>query len=208
VNEEPLCPRYGSSNIVGYKQFYECFDCGYRWSLKRSSFQEKLSLILALCLIAIAVTFSVYAFVYTNILGPISIHVSPESPQPGTFAELSLTSTPPSEVTSGSIVEIPISVTVNENFNGYLEVNVTATDFTPTSSDVVVWTYPRVCELSAATWWDMTPSSIPNGVKWRLQDRVFQCSAGETGSIKIRIQFNTPNPTDSGTYQITIGLVS
>ena len=99
--------------------------------------------------------------------------MAPESPQPGTFAELSLTSTPPSEVISGSIVEIPTSVTVNENFNAYLEVNVTATDFTPTSSDVVVWSYPCVCELSTATWWDMTPCSIPNGVKWSFKTESF-----------------------------------
>jgi len=52
MGKELLCPKCGSSNIVGYKRFYECFYCGYKW---RTNGLRKRRVILFISCLAIII---------------------------------------------------------------------------------------------------------------------------------------------------------
>jgi len=207
--KELYCPKCGSSNVVGYKGVYECFNCGYKFKIVSSEeFQAKsfdVFRLISIILFIAALALFTYAAIVTNILGPIEIRVV----QPTTtvqLATLSLASTPPSEISAGSDLDLTVNLNVNTGFsNGILVVNVTATDFTPSTSDVSVQYRRSLCGHNHG-WSGMTPYPISNGVQFRGTEYEFTCSAGESGPIYLKITFNTPNPTDSGKYRITIGI--
>jgi len=208
--KELYCPNCGSPNVFGYKGVYECADCGYRLKIISSGkFQAKhfdiLRPISIILFIAALVLFT-YAAIVTNILGPIEVRVVQTTTQTQ-FATLSLASTVPSEISAGSDLDLIINVVVKTGFsNGVLVVNVTATDFTPSTSDVSVQ-YSRnyFCGVGHG-WYSMSASSIPGGIQFRGTQYKFTCSAGESGQVELKITFKTPNPTDSGKYRITIGI--
>ncbi len=199
------CKMCGSINVIGvrtgqFKWSYECQSCGHGWS--RLSLSKRL---ITLLFVIAAIPLGVYAIAFTNILGPIAIHVSPAT---GQYATLSLSSTPPSDVTVGQAVELTVNIQVQSGFTGVLEVNVTATDFTPAPGDVKV--FARRDDIlcgSGHGWYELTVSSISGGLKFRLPFQ-FQCSSGENGSFKVRLEFLKTNPTQTGNYEIRIGIVS
>ena len=208
--KELYCPKCGSSNVVGYKGVYECFNCGYKFKMDsprefRGKPFDVFRLISIILFLAALVLFT-YAAIVTNILGPIEVRVV-QTTTPTQFATLSLASTPPSEIPVGSDLELTVNLDVHTGFsNGILVVNVTATDFVPSTSDVSVQFKRSMCKWSHG-WESMTASSIPSGVQFRSPAGYeFTCSAGESGPIYLKITFNTPNPTDSGKYRITISI--
>ena len=74
--KELYCPKCGSSNVVGYKRVYECFDCGYKWSKTISRRAIPLWVILASLVIAVAI--AVPATWYLIAQGRITIKAAPE----------------------------------------------------------------------------------------------------------------------------------
>jgi hypothetical protein len=93
---------------------------------------------------------------------------------------------------------------VNTGFsNGILVVEVTATDFTPTTSDVSAkYATDFLCGGSRGIK-DMSASPTTNGILFKSAVS-FDCKAGESGNIYIKISFKTPNPTPDGKYLVRI----
>jgi len=84
MKEEIFCPNCGSSNIVGYKGSYECFDCGYKW---KKSHVKKLSLrreiiplwkVLLIISLIIAIAVAVPATWHLIAQGRITIKAAPK----------------------------------------------------------------------------------------------------------------------------------
>jgi hypothetical protein len=155
-------------------------------------------------LIAIAVILLfVYAALVTNVLGPIQVRVV-QTTTTTQFATLSLVSTPPSEIPAGSDLELTVRLNVNTAFsNGILVVEVKATDFNPTSSDVSAKYYRGsiLCGTSHG-WTDMAAQNAVDGVHFFGTTFKFTCSAGESGNISIKLTLRSPNPTPDGKYLI------
>ena len=173
-------------------------------NLSRGKPFDIFRLISVILFLAALVLFT-YAAIVTNILGPIEIRVV-QTTTTAQLATLSLTSTPPSEIPVGSDLDLTVNLDVHTGFsNGILVVNVTATDFTPSTSDVSVQYRRSLCGHNHG-WSNMAASPISGGVQFRGTQYEFTCSAGESGPIYLKITFNTPNPTDSGKYRITIGI--
>jgi hypothetical protein len=98
---------------------------------------------------------------------------------------------------------------VNTGFsNGILVVEVTATDFTLTTSDVSAKFSTNYICGGTRGWTDMLLSSpnATNVILFRSPGGAyaFQCTSGESGSIYIKINFKTPNPTPDGKYLVRI----
>jgi hypothetical protein len=146
----------------------------------------------------------VYAALVTNVLGPIEVRVV-QTTTTTQFATLSLVSTPPSEIPAGSDLELTVRLDVNTAFsNGILVVEVKATDFNPTSSDVSVkYSRSALCGVSHG-WKDMTAQNAADGVRFFDTTFKFTCSAGESGSLYIKLTLRTPNPTPNGKYLIKV----
>jgi hypothetical protein len=198
---EQRCPKCNSSNVVGYKGVWECFNCGYSFRTSRT-FKPILKFVTILITIAAALSF-VYAALVTNVLGPIEVRVV-QTTTTTQFATLSLVSTPPSEIPAGSDLELTVRLNVNTAFsNGILVVEVKATDFNPTSSDVSAKYYRGniLCGTSHG-WTDMAAQNAVDGVHFLGTTFKFTCSAGESGNISIKLTLRTPNPTPDGKYLI------
>jgi len=41
LSSKEKCPRCGSGNIVGYKNEYECMDCGYKFATSQTRAKEQ-----------------------------------------------------------------------------------------------------------------------------------------------------------------------
>jgi hypothetical protein len=200
---EQRCPKCNSSNVVGYKGVWECFNCSYSFRTSRT-FKPILKYVTILIAIAAALSF-VYAALVTNVLGPIEVRVV-QTTTTTQFATLSLVSTPPSEIPAGSDLELTVRLNVNTAFsNGILVVEVKATDFNVTSSDVSAKYYrgSPLCGLSHG-WTDMAAQNAVDGVRFLGTTFKFTCSAGESGGISIKLTFRTPNPTPNGKYLIKV----
>jgi hypothetical protein len=89
--------------------------------------------------------------------------------------------------------------------NGILVIEVTATDFTPTTSDVSAkYATDPLCSWSRGMQ-SMSPSPTTNGILFKSSSAVsFDCKSGESGNIYIKISFKTPNPTPDGKYLVRI----
>ena len=171
---------------------------------RKLAWLSKTSIILIVLIVSLLIT-SIYAIaiLVTNVVGPIEIHVSPP-PEEG-YATLTLVSAP-SSASAGETISIVLSLTANAKFEAYPEVNITATDFTPTTSDVTVRLYRPTTLCRESGYRSMSMESIPNGVRSYTSYDTFFCEAGESGQFEIQISFNTPNPTPEGKYQIYIAL--
>jgi uncharacterized protein (DUF983 family) len=201
------CPRCGSGNVVGFEGEWECFDCGYRFRTSKTSFRSGWNVLrlVTVILFAIALLLFVYAAIVTNVLGPIQVRVI-QTTTTTQFATLTLTSSPPTEIPAGSDLELTIKLDVKTSFsNGILVIEVTATDFTPTTSDVSArYSTGYFCGASRG-WTDMSASSTTNGVLLKSPNYdTFKCSFGESGYIYIKISFKKPNPTPDGKYLVRI----
>jgi uncharacterized protein (DUF983 family) len=201
------CPRCGSGNVVGFEGEWECFDCGYRFRTSKTSFRSGWNVLrlVTVILFAIALLLFVYAAIVTNVLGPIQVRVI-QTTTTTQFATLTLVSSPPTEISAGSDLELTIKLDVKTGFsNGFLVVEVTATDFTPTTSDVSAkYATDPFCSWSRGMQ-SMSASSTTNGVLFKSSNYVpFDCKAGESGNIYIKISFKTPNPTPDGKYLVRI----
>jgi hypothetical protein len=98
------CPKCGSSNVVGFKNSYECFDCGYLWkksTLSRSVTIKKFSIPLWAMLLLISIIVIAAAVPASWRLlaqGGITIKAAPTgsivietiSPQAGDFGSITL----------------------------------------------------------------------------------------------------------------------
>jgi len=148
-------------------------------------------------IVSLAIAATASGIIISNILGPYRIHVIPETNQ---LLTISASSIPPSQIYEGSSVEIDIKVS-NPTSNmvvGYIVVNITATDFTPSSSDIEVeidGTYP------------LGSTAIPGGYMYKSFYK-YSWEPGETSTYTIEITFDKANPTDSGNYEVTIGIAS
>jgi len=136
------------------------------------------------------------------VLGPIEIHVSPSEVG---YATLTLVSAP-SSISAGESATIVVGLTANSDFDAYPEVNITATDFTPTTSDVSVFVNRENLLCGHTGVEQLTGQSTSNGVRFYKNYDTFHCTVGESGQFEIRISFNTANPTPDGKYQIYIAL--
>jgi uncharacterized protein (DUF983 family) len=201
------CPKCGSGNVVGFEGEWECFDCGYRFRTSKTSFRSGWNVLrlVTVILFAIALLLFVYAAIVTNVLGPIQVRVI-QTTTTTQFATLTLTSSPPTEIPIGGDLDLTVKLDVKTGFsNGFLVVEVTATDFTPTTSDVYVKYARDICGVSHGLT-DMSASPTTNGVLFKSTDGIlaFNCKSGESGNIYIKISFKTPNPTPDGKYLVRI----
>jgi len=203
------CPRCSSENVIGIRGEWECFDCGFRFKTAKASIfyfksiQDVLRLVTMILFIA-AILLFVYAVIVTNVLGPIQVRVV-QTNTTTQLATLSLVSSPPTEIPVGSDLDLIVRLNVDTSFSGgSLVVEVTATDFTPTSSDVSA-TYRRSSVLCGYShgWANMIAQNIEGGVRFRGEIK-FICQAGENGDISIKVNFKTPNPTSDGKYLIKV----
>jgi len=156
-------------------------------------------------IVSLTIAATASAIIISNILGPYSIHVTPQS---GQLLTISASKTPPSQVSLGSTVEIDITVSnpTSSSVTGYLIVNITATDFTPSSSDISI----SMRSGSFGGWsgtFSFTPTSIPGGFMYKSENQ-FTWASGCSDAAAILITFNKANPTDSGNYEVTIGITS
>lgn len=144
--------------------------------------------------------------IISNILGPYQIHVGSE---PSQLLELSASTTPPSEVPLGATVNISITVTnpsTSSDVQGYVVVNITASDFTLGTSNVTLSTYMDISG-GAHGWYGFSATPITSGFMYKTTTQ-FLFPAGSTSTANIYIVFNKANPTAEGYYEVTIGVSS
>ena len=154
-----------------------------------------------LALLALAISVSGYIWI-SNIIGPYRTHVKGKAAQ---LLELEAVETPPSEV-SGSTVNITIRVRnpSQETVKGYLVVNITASDFAPKKSDLYL---EGVAEFSHyRSWIYFSHLETSKGLVCTSNQLTWapRCN----GIAFLYITFNRPNPTDSGYYEISVGISS
>jgi hypothetical protein len=148
----------------------------------------------------------VFAFVpISNTIGPFRIHVKKSSQQ---LLELSAVNTPPGEISLGNTVNITIRVRnlVSNEVAGHLIVNVTASDFTVTSRDVSVKldTTGNFGHYGGITGFHLA-KEIQGGVML-CSDAEFIWPANCDQSAVLLFSFYKANPTDTGYYEISIGI--
>jgi hypothetical protein len=149
----------------------------------------------------------VSALLLSNITGPYPIHVSSAPSQP---LQLSVVTPPPSQIALGGTAAVGINVKnpTSNPVQGYVTVNITASDFTTGLSDISISMQSSGIFGGTSGWFAFpTVSSIPNGLMYRNQN-LLTFSAGANDSATIYIVFNKANPTASGYYAITIGITS
>jgi len=135
--------------------------------------------------------------IISNILGPYRIHVIPETNQ---LLTISLSNPPQSQAYEGSTVPIEITVSnpTSSEVVGYIVVNITASDFTLSENDI---------SISIDDVYPLTPTAIPGGYMYKSDYR-FSWYPGDPRTDTIEITFSKANPTDSGYYEVTIGITS
>ena len=150
---------------------------------------KKLILILALSLLIFAVVV-VYAFSYLNILGHTLIHVSPQVLSE-IYAELTLASTSPNEVINKSAAIIEINLQALKSFTGYLEVNTTATNFTPSFSDAIVKASRNILCKYSHELASLTLSQTENIVRLPMTTYSFNRTAKKSGFFSVQVKEKT-----------------
>ena len=164
-------------------------------------------MVVASLLLLIALSSVASAQILSSIAGPYQIHVSSAPSQP---LQLSTITAPPSQVALGGTAAITINVKnpTSNPVQGYVTINITASDFTPTSADLSVSMQANGIFGGWSGWFSFPgPLSIPNGLMYRCQNPL-TFSAGADDSATIYVVFNKANPTASGYYAITIGITS
>jgi len=160
--------------------------------------------IVVLALLAVGVIVS--GIIISNVLGPYRIHVTPTSSQ---LLTISISTPPPSQVSLGSTVEMNITVSnpTSSSVTGYLVINITASDFTPSTSDISVSMRANDFFGGSKGVFSFIPTSIPGGLMYKTQTQ-FTWSPGCSDTATILITFNKANPTSDGYYEVTIGITS
>jgi len=148
-------------------------------------------------IVSLTIAAAASGIIISNILGPYRIHVIPETNQ---LLTISLSNPPQSQAYEGSSVKIDIKVSnpTSSEVVGYIVVNITASDFTLSEDDVLI--YIEGVRSSA-------PTAIPGGYMYKSYYN-YSWDPGETSTCLIEITFNKANPTDNGYYEVTIGITS